>query len=353
MDPVEIRMKNVITDGVDGHTQSPLPSPVTMDQVIEECAAAGGWTKQGGKWVHSELPQPSEVHLKSGTGFGCGYKNVGFSYGFPERNWTTVELHGKTEIERVVVHQAGSDVGQGAHTLYRQIAAEALGVPLEIVELAVADTAITGDSGSTSASRMTYMAGNAIIGAAKLALTKWRDEERPAIAEFKYVPTATTPLEHGTGKSENPNVAYGYVAQVVELEVDTETGEVRLLRVCMCRRCWQGAQPPAGRGSNRGGSRAGRRLCDDGELHPEGWHILTDKLSTYLIPTILDIPEKVDSLILEYADKKGPFGARGMAEMPYIPLAPAITAAFHQATGVWVDEFPLTPERVLRALGKI
>ena len=81
--------------------------------------------------------------------------------------------------------------------------------------------------------------------------------------------------------------------------------------------------------------------------------ILTDKLSTYLIPTILDIPEKVDSLILEYADKNGPFGARGMAEMPYIPLAPAITAAFHQATGVWVDEFPLTPERVLRALGKI
>ena len=271
MDPVEIRMKNVITDGVDGHTQSPLPSPVTMDQVIEECAAAGGWTKQGGKWVHSELPQPSEVHLKSGTGFGCGYKNVGFSYGFPERNWTTVELHGKTEIERVVVHQAGSDVGQGAHTLYRQIAAEALDVPLEIVELAVADTAITGDSGSTSASRMTYMAGNAIIGAAQLALTKWRDEERPAIAEFKYVPTATTPLEHGTGKSENPNVAYGYVAQVVDLEVDTETGEVRILRVLCADDVGKALNPQQIEGQIEGAVVQAGGYVMHGKLHPAGW----------------------------------------------------------------------------------
>ncbi|MFN2145683.1 MAG: xanthine dehydrogenase family protein molybdopterin-binding subunit [Anaerolineales bacterium] len=353
MDPVEIRMKNVITDGVDGHTQAPLPSPVTMDQVIEECAAAGGWTKQSGKWAHLELPQPAEPHLKRGRGFGCGYKNVGFSYGFPERNWATVELHGKTEIERVVVHQAGADVGQGAHTLYRQIAAEALDVPLEIVELAVADTAITGDSGSTSASRMTYMSGNAIIGAAKLALQQWQDEERPAISEFKYVPAATTPLEHGTGKSENPNVAYGYVAETVDLEVDTETGEVRLLRVLCADDVGKALNPQQVEGQIEGALvQAGGYVMLENFIQRDG-HILTDKLSTYLIPTILDIPEKVDSLILEYADKNGPFGARGMAEMPFIPLAPAITAAFHQATGVWVDDFPLTPERVLRALGKI
>ena len=82
-------------------------------------------------------------------------------------------------------------------------------------------------------------------------------------------------------------------------------------------------------------------------------YLLTDKLSTYLIPTVLDIPENVESLILEYADPIGPYGARGMGEMPYLPLAPAITAAVHAATGVWFDEFPLTPERVLRGLGKI
>jgi CO/xanthine dehydrogenase Mo-binding subunit len=80
---------------------------------------------------------------------------------------------------------------------------------------------------------------------------------------------------------------------------------------------------------------------------------ITDKLSTYLIPTILDIPEKVDTLIIENADPIGPYGARGMGEMPYLCLAPAIIAAVHDATGVWFDEFPLTPETVLRKLGKI
>jgi CO/xanthine dehydrogenase Mo-binding subunit len=84
-----------------------------------------------------------------------------------------------------------------------------------------------------------------------------------------------------------------------------------------------------------------------------GGVVHTDKLSTYLIPTVLDIPERVQSVILEYPDPIGPFGARGMAEMPFIPVASAVVAALHDATGVWFDEFPLTPERVLRKLGKI
>ena len=78
--------------------------------------------------------------------------------------------------------------------------------------------------------------------------------------------------------------------------------------------------------------------------------MLTPYLSTYLIPTVLDVPQEVNSVILEYPDPVGPYGARGMAEMPYLPLAPAITAAVHDATGVWFDEFPLTPERVLKAI---
>jgi CO/xanthine dehydrogenase Mo-binding subunit len=82
-------------------------------------------------------------------------------------------------------------------------------------------------------------------------------------------------------------------------------------------------------------------------------HILTDQLSTYLIPTVLDIPEVVESVILEVIEPNGPFGARGLGELPFLPVAPAIAAALHDATGVWFDEFPLTPERVLRGLGKI
>jgi CO/xanthine dehydrogenase Mo-binding subunit len=81
--------------------------------------------------------------------------------------------------------------------------------------------------------------------------------------------------------------------------------------------------------------------------------VLTPNLSTYLIPTVLDVPDHIETLILEYPDPNGPWGARGMGEMPYIPLTPAVTAAVHDATGIWFDDFPLTPERVLRGLGKI
>ncbi|MDW8327148.1 MAG: aldehyde oxidase, partial [Anaerolineales bacterium] len=79
-------------------------------------------------------------------------------------------------------------------------------------------------------------------------------------------------------------------------------------------------------------------------------YVLTPHLSTYLIPTVLDVPERVKSVILEYAEPNGPWGVRGMAEMPYLPLAPAVAAAIHDATGVWIDSFPYTPDRVLQAL---
>ena len=82
-------------------------------------------------------------------------------------------------------------------------------------------------------------------------------------------------------------------------------------------------------------------------------YVLTDRLSTYLIPTVLDVPDRVRSLILEFADPRGPWGARGMGEMPFLPLAPAVVHAVHQATAVWFDTFPLTPERVLRGLGRL
>jgi CO/xanthine dehydrogenase Mo-binding subunit len=85
----------------------------------------------------------------------------------------------------------------------------------------------------------------------------------------------------------------------------------------------------------------------------EGGHVLTSRLSTYLIPGVLDIPDQVDAILVEQADPRGPYGVRGVGEMPYLPLTPALAAAVHDATGVWFDDFPLTPERVLRGLGKI
>jgi CO/xanthine dehydrogenase Mo-binding subunit len=229
------------------------------------------------------------------------------------------------------------------------MAAEALEVPMEKIRLVVSDTATTGDSGSASASRMTFMAGNAILGAAEIALKKWRDEERPAIGTYQYRPPKTTPFDPQTGKSE-PNFAYGYVAEVAEVEVDIETGHVRLVRVWCADDVGTAVNPQLVQGQIEGAvvQAQGYAILEN-FVQKEG-RTLTPYLSTYLIPTVLDVPQEVNSLIVEYPDRIGPFGARGMGEMPYLPLAPAVAAAVHDATGVWFDDFPLTPDRVLSAL---
>jgi CO/xanthine dehydrogenase Mo-binding subunit len=139
----------------------------------------------------------------------------------------------------------------------------------------------------------------------------------------------------------------------VLVEVDTETGQVRIIDLISANDVGKALNPQQIEGQIEGAvvQAAGYAVLEN-FVQKDGY-VQTQHLSTYLIPTILDVPERVQSLILEYPDPLGPFGARGMAEMPFLPLTPAVTAAIHQATGVWFYEFPLTPERVLRGLGKI
>ena len=346
LDPVELRARNVIKEGDLLSVESPLPEGVTMDRVIESCAEGAGWTRTSGNWEAPEIEQPDEPHLRRGIGFACGFKNVGFSFGYPEECWATVELHGRAEIEEVVLRHAGADVGQGAHTVLVQMAAEAAGVPLSKVRLDPSDTATSENSGSASASRMTFMAGHAIRGAVEAAMVKWQEEDRPAIAKYQYRPPPTTSYDSETGQSE-PNFAYGYVAEAATVEVDTEIGAVRILDVVCADDVGRVINPQGVRGQIEGAivQAAGYAILED--FKQEGGEVQTGRLSTYLIPGIWDIPERVHPIILEYEDPGGPWGVRGMAEMPFIPLTPAVTAAIHNALGVWYDEFPLTPERVL------
>ncbi|MCH8093884.1 MAG: xanthine dehydrogenase family protein [Chloroflexi bacterium] len=346
LDPVELRARNVIKEGDLLSVESPLPEGVTMDRVIESCAEGAGWTRTSGNWEAPEIEQPDEPHLRRGIGFACGFKNVGFSFGYPEECWATVELHGRAEIEEVVLRHAGADVGQGAHTVLVQMAAEAVGVPLSKVRLDPSDTATSENSGSASASRMTFMAGHAIRGAVEAAMVKWQEEDRPAIAKYQYRPPPTTSYDSETGQSE-PNFAYGYVAEAATVEVDTEIGAVRILDVVCADDVGRVINPQGVRGQIEGAivQAAGYAILED--FKQEGGEVQTGRLSTYLIPGIWDIPERVHPIILEYEDPGGPWGVRGMAEMPFIPLTPAVTAAIHNALGIWYDEFPLTPERVL------
>jgi CO/xanthine dehydrogenase Mo-binding subunit len=352
MDPVEIRMKNILREGSLLSVGTPLPKGVSLDLVIEQAALKAGWQQKASGWHRSDEIQPANPVLRRGTGVAAAFKNVGFSFGAPEQCTASVALYGESAIEKAVVYHAGADCGQGAHTAFAQMAAEALSLPLEKIEMVVSDTAVTENSGSTSASRLTFMAGNSIRGAAQAALEKWQAEERPAVAVYQYRPPRTTSYDPQTGKSE-PNFAYGYVAQAATVEVDLETGHVRIVDIVSANDVGKAINPQQVVGQIEGGvvQAAGYTVLEN-FVQKDGY-VQTQHLSTYLIPTVLDIPERVHSLVVENPDPIGPFGARGMAEMPYLPLAPAVISAVHEATGVWFHEFPLTPERVLRGLGKI
>ncbi len=346
IDPVEIRLKNALHDSDTLNVGTPSPSPVSVEECIVAARDRFDWENERQK-TSVEAP-----YLKRGRGFAAGFKNIGFSFGYQETCWAKIELHGKGDVEKVILHHASAEVGQGTHTVMMQMAAEAVGVSFDKVQLLASDTATMGSSGSVSASRMTFMSGNSIRGAAELALKKWESEERPAIAEFTYFAPKTTPFDPQTGYS-TPNFAYAWVAQAVEVEVDTETGQVRVTRIVSADDLGKPINPTLVEGQIEGAivQAQGYALLED--YKTRDGRVLTDQFSTYLIPTIRDIPEKIESVILEIPDPSGPWGARGVGELPYLIVAPAIGAAIHDATGVWIDQFPFTPERVLRALGKI
>lgn len=351
MDPVEFRLKNALREGDTLDVGTPVPTPVSVVETITAARDSFKWKKITKRKTQSAKPKSHNAVVK-GRGFAAGFKNVGFSFGYKENCWAKVEIHGKTEIEHVVLHHAGAEVGQGFQTVMTQIAAHSLGVPMSKVEMRTSDTATQGNPGSASASRLTFMAGNSVKGAAEAALEKWKAEERPAIAEFQYFAPPTTPMDKETGYSM-PNFQYAYVAQAVDVEVDTETGHVRVKRIVSADDVGKALNPDLVVSQIEGGLVQAHGYAVLEDFKTRDGRVLTDQLSTYLIPTIWDIPEKVESVLVEVPDPNGPWGARGMGELPYLPVAPAIAAAIHDATGVWMDEFPFTPERVLKALGKI
>ena len=292
--------------------------------------------------------------LRRGRGFACSFKNIGFSFGFPERCEAEIVLHGDADSEtpdRAELYHAGAEVGQGAHTALVQMAAEATGVPADRIERRFSDTATSGDSGSASASRLTWMSGNSILGAAEEAEKAWRDGQRPAVGRFRFVPPPTEALDPADGRG-HPNFSYGYVAQHVDLTVDVDTGHIRIDRVVSAHDVGRAINPQLVVGQIEGAVVQAQGYALSENLRSADGRLQNMRLSTYLIPGIGDIPTTVDSVVLELADPLGPWGARGMAEMGMIPYAPAVTAALHDATGVWFDSFPLTPDRVLAGLSE-
>ena len=349
LDPVEVRRRNIYREGSIEPTNRPLPEGVSALPVLERCIeeATARWGYDAPRHQSSRLAP----HLRRGIGIACGLKNVGYSFGFPEQATATVEVFGTAELERADVRVGAADVGQGSHLALRQIASEALGLPLEKVNMICTDSSEAPNAGSASASRMTFMGGRAVHDAARAARDKWSstDDERSAKATIQYRAPTTTVIDPVTHTGV-PNYCYGYSAQAVQVEVNVLTGQVQVLGIISVHDVGRAINMQQVTGQIEGclAQALGYALMEN--FQAKDGHILTTHFSTYLLPTVLDMPTEIVPVVLELSDPHGPYGARGVAEMPLIPFAPAVASAIHDATGAWLKQLPMTPERVLNAL---
>ena len=354
LDPVELRMRNLARDGSLQTSGAPYPPGVTIREVTRACAEGAGWAAAPEGWglvKHLEKSDLRQPHLRRGLGLACAHKNVGFSFGYPESCTIGIDLFGESEIERAVIRHGASEVGMGVHTVIAQMAADALGLPMEKIGLISTDTAQVKDSGSVSASRMTFFIGNAIKEGAEKALAMWTTEERPVHLDYTYWPHQTTAPDPETGQCD-PNVAYAYTAQAAEVLVDMETGQVKIEKIYCAIDVGKAINPQQVIGQIQGGlvQSVGYAVMEN-FIEKEG-QVLTRNLSTYMVPTVLDIPDQMNIMVLEIPDPRGPWGARGLGEVMNMCLAPAVTAAVYDATGIWFDHFPLIPEEVFKKLSE-
>ncbi len=359
MDPVALRLRNMVGDGDAMPWGKPLPDDARgLRESLLAAAEAVGWHRVSGeaegeeeRWVAPEVEPRSgdAAYIKRGVGIALAFKNIGFSFGYQENAWAGVELHGTGEIERVVAYAASADVGQGVRTIVRQMVAEAAGVDVDSVDLQPVDTANSNSSGSVSASRTTYMIGNAIRGAVEAALEKWRNEDRPAVAEYTYLAPKTTQVDPETGYG-HPNFAYGYAAIAAEVAVDVQTGLCTYPRIVCANDVGQAINPRLVEGQIEGGVVQALGWASTEHFVEQDGYPLSRNFSTYLMPTIEDIPDRVQSILIENPELNGPWGARGMGEMPFIGVASALHHALRQATGVWYNRFPFNSERILLGL---
>ena len=360
MDPVEIRLKNLLGDGDIALTGNAMWGGVGARETLRQAALAAGWREEGGHWVKPDPGQPSAPYKRRGLGVACAYKNVGYSFGFDDKSQAdvTLTLGPDGSIARALVKVGAVDVGQGVATALQQIAADALGIEPARVRMALVDTSQVPDAGSCSASRHTYISGNAVVHACRAALEK-RDavlqaESGDLQVSASYVyhgrsARPTSPYDPGTGQC-NPHISYSYGTEIALVEVDTETGETEVLKMWAAHDAGRAINPAMYFGQVAGGIHMGVGYALTEEYVQQQGLPRTRRFSEYFVPTVLDMPRELTSIIVEVQDPTGPFGAKGLGETPTLPTAPAITNAIHDALGVWLETIPATSEQVWRAL---
>lgn len=323
---------------------------------------------------------------------GTGIAAVNYPTGMNLGGDPSQALIHATTTGTFVISLSSTDLGQGLKTVIAQIAAEALGVPFDNVMIDTADTDTGPHCMGTFASRATHRVGNAVIEAAhearKVMLGVAADELEAApedletdgeghvfvkgspdrkihlvdlalAAHFKYARTISgrgmfmkpkSDVDPATGAMD-PDSAEAHACTVAEVEVDTETGEVRVISLKSAYEVGRQVNPALVEGQIRGGSWMGMSHALYETTHP--YYPAVDHMpgsfSEYVMPGPDDLPE-IESTVLEYPSETGPYGVKGVGEMTANPPIPAIVNAIHDAVGVWITDLPVTPEKLLRAL---
>ena len=242
---------------------------------------------------------------------------------------------------------ASTEIGQGTKTIFCQLAADALGVGLEMVTLAPQDTSLVPDSGPTVASRTAMIVGRLVQEAATEIKERLKREKAPLRLEKSYIQPDEIHWDETTYRRDAYPV-YAWACTIADVDVDMTTGEVRVTDLVTAVDCGKALHPVMAEGQIEGGclQAVGWATIEEIKMNDGGYQ--NDRLATYLIPTALDAP-RIRTILVENPYSRGPFGAKGIGELPMDGPAPAIIAAIHDATGVWLDEIPATPEKVLAA----
>ncbi|RLC75991.1 MAG: xanthine dehydrogenase family protein molybdopterin-binding subunit [Chloroflexi bacterium] len=374
MDPLDVRRVNYIKTGEQNGTGQVIKSATWLEESATRALEALG------------EKTPDTDTIKVGWGFASYFQSYGRITWFHDtsRAWVGVEMDGT-----VVIRCGAPDIGAGQINSLCQITAEILGVPLDDVTVYSTDSAVTPLAGTSTATRQLYMSGSATFQAASAVREVLLDraskhfEEQPEnldLADSKVfvksnpenslplkelvarcasegLPLSnlalfTAPFTDGidpeTGQGDVfPDFTFG--TQAVEVAVDTETGEITLLKSVACHDIGRAINPAAVVGQIAGGSHQGLGYALTEDYVMEKGVTKTPSLAEYLVPTSLDFPT-TQVIILESGSGVGPFGAKGIGEPALTPAAPAVANAVADAIGVRIHELPLTPKRVLAAL---
>lgn len=380
MDPIELRRKNALHIGSVTNTGQILKESVGLSECIDKVSAE--MVRLAGDHPFESLPVPGAEHLRRSWGFAVAYKNTGLGGGAPDKAGAEVELYDDGTLE---VRTSSAELGQGLVTVLRMIVAQEFNMPPAKVKVLVMDTDLTPDGGPTTASRQTYVSGNAARYAAQtlrqaIATTlaekydqppekirfveglaqvngsivplgdvvgMMRSEGLEPKALYEYWAPETKPL----GQGGDMHFAFSFAAQAAEVEVNTLTGEVRVLRVIAANDVGRAINPLGLQGQVEGGVMMGLGNALTEDFIVEEGMVFTDHMARYRIPSIEHTPE-ITSFIVEDRTADGPYGAKGVGEIVSIPTTPAITNAIYNAVGVRVDRLPVDQAEIVRMLGE-